>query len=252
MLEQLKSAGRAFLTATAFAAVVSANIATAQENLVDPYDDADYPGAGAAAVVHVNDPLEPLNRAFFTFNDKFYTWVLNPVSTGYARVLPQPARVGIRNFFSNVATPIRAVNSLLQGDWRESATELERFAVNTTVGVLGFDDAAADRFGIVKKSEDLGQTLGAYGIGSGIYINWPILGPSNLRDTVGMIGDSFLNPWNYAIDSSGARILIKAEDVVNNTSLRLGDYEEFKASAIDPYAAMRDAYEQMRRKKITE
>jgi phospholipid-binding lipoprotein MlaA len=158
----------------------------------------------------------------------------------------------VKNFFANVGTPVRAVNCLLQGDWRDSIVEVERFAINSTVGILGFDDAAADRFGIRQQNEDLGQTLGSYGIGSGLYINWPILGPSNLRDSIGMVGDSFLNPWNYAIDSTGTRVLIRTEQTVNATSLRLGEYEEFKESAIDPYISLRDAYEQMRQRKIEE
>lgn len=203
-------------------------------------------------VVEIADPLEPVNRAFFHFNDKFYFWLLKPVSTGYAKVLPEPARVGVKNFFSNVATPVRFANCLLQGDWRGSASELERFAINTTVGVLGFADAAGDRFGLVKNDEDLGQTLGVYGLGGGIFINWPILGASNLRDSVGRVGDSFLNPWSYVFDSTGTQMLIRAEQTVNSTSLRLGEYEDFKESAIDPYISLRSAYEQMRQRKVQE
>ncbi len=224
--------------------------ALAQESAVVDY--ADGPEYGEETEVQVWDPLEPLNRAFFHFNDKFYLWVLKPVSTGYGTVVPEKARVGVKKFFTNAATPVRAVNCLLQGEWRDSVVEVERFAINTTVGFLGFGDAAADRFGIRRNDEDLGQTLGSYGIGSGLYINWPILGPSNLRDSVGKFGDAMLNPWNYAFDSTGTRLLIRAEETINATSLRLGEYEEFKESAIDPYISLRDAYEQMRQRKIEE
>jgi phospholipid-binding lipoprotein MlaA len=234
----------------AYIITFSSFLAMAEENAVDEY--ADGPDYDNETQVQAWDPLEPVNRAFFHFNDKFYFWILKPVSTGYAKIVPEQARVGVKNFFANVGTPARAVNCLLQGDWRDSIVEVERFAINSTVGILGFDDAAAERFGIRQENEDFGQTLGSYGIGSGLYINWPILGPSNLRDSIGMVGDSFLNPWNYAIDSTGTRVLIRAEQTVNAASLRLGEYEEFKESAIDPYISLRDAYEQMRQRKIEE
>jgi len=201
----------------------------------------------------IADPLEPINRLFFQVNDRFYFWVLKPVASGYKTMVPQPMRVGVRNFFSNLATPIRLANCLLQFKFKGAANETARFFVNSTLGVAGFFDPAKKEFNIEKQEEDLGQTLGFYGIGSVFYINWPILGPSSLRDTAGFVGDFFLYPWNYLVDYP---ILVSAGlgalDQVNSTSLTIGTYEDLKEAALDPYIAMRDAYDQYRQNKIKE
>jgi len=220
-------------------------------------EDAELPGIGEAPGVvlssqpiAVSDPLEPMNRAFFLFNDKLYFWVLKPVSKGYGKVVPQPARRCVKNFFSNIATPVRLVNCALQAEFEGAWVEIERFAINTTVGVAGLGDPAKTRWEMEKRSEDLGQTLGRYGIGTSIYINWPIIGPSNVRDTVGYAGDIFLDPFNYLIPDFWPNMGVKAYETVNGTSLRVGDYEDFKAAAIDPYVSLRDAYYQYRRSQI--
>jgi phospholipid-binding lipoprotein MlaA len=124
--------------------------------------------------------------------------------------------------------------------------------VNTTVGVAGFIDVATHKMEIKKYEEDLGQTFGLWGIGPGFYINWPLLGPSTLRDTVGFVGDAFLYPVSFIIEPSGYTLAINAFDIVNQTSLRIGDYEDLKKAAFDPYIALRDAYYQNRRSKIEE
>lgn len=197
------------------------------------------------------DPIEPFNRAMFHFNDKLYFWLLKPVGQGYRAVVPTPARKGVKNFFRNLLTPVRLVNSLLQGRAESAGLEFSRFMINTTVGVLGFGDPAKDAIGKTPDGEDLGQTLGSYGIGNGFYVVWPVLGPSSLRDTVGFAGDSFLDPVSY-VDPWGTRLGIRAYDAVNGTSLRIGEYEEFKDAAIEPYESMRDAYIQNRKKRIEE
>jgi len=219
--------------------------------------DADLPGIGeapdvvlTATPIMVSDPLEPVNRAFFQFNDKLYFWVLKPVAKGYTYVVPQPARRGVNNFFSNVATPIRLVNCALQAEFKGAWVEIERFAINTTVGVAGFGDPARNWWNLQKHAADLGQTLGRYGLGPSIYINWPIIGPSCVRDTVGYVGDLFLDPVNYVVPQLDYNLGIKAYDTVNGTSLRPGDYEDFKNAAIDPYVALRDAYYQYRRSLV--
>ncbi len=199
----------------------------------------------------MRDPLEPLNRAFFQFNDKLYFWVLKPVSKGYAYVVPQTGRRGVRNFFSNLATPVRLVNCTLQAEFTGAWVEVERFAINTTVGVAGFGDPARKWWHMEKHDEDLGQTLGRYGVGPSIYINWPVLGPSCVRDTVGLVGDSFLDPVNYVVPRTAPNVAVKSVDVVNGTSLRPGEYEDFKDAAIDPYSALRDAYYQYRSHLVT-
>ena len=199
----------------------------------------------------VSDPLEPANRVFFHFNDKLYFWVVKPASQGYAYLLAEDVRMCVRSFLKNLLAPVRIVNNLLQGKVADSGVETARFVINSTLGIAGLADPAKNEFGLSPKDEDLGQTMGVYGLGEGIYFCWPFLGPSNVRDTVGMAGDFFLSPVSYlAMSDSGAGVAVQAGREVNNTSLTLGDYEDFKESAIDPYVALRDAYRQYRQKKI--
>jgi phospholipid-binding lipoprotein MlaA len=160
-------------------------------------------------------------------------------------------RVGIRDFFHNLRTPIRLTNSLLQFKINGAGRELGRFVINTTVGVLGFWDPAKTWMEIEPCEEDLGQTLGYYGIGNGFFIIWPVLGPSTLRDTFGRAGDYFLDPVSY-VDPWWARAGITGLQTVNSTSLRLGDYEEFKRISFDPYTALLDGYIQSRQSKVEE
>ncbi|MFO7820820.1 MAG: VacJ family lipoprotein [Lentisphaeria bacterium] len=214
-----------------------------------PAETGDEDVKHSTEAVEVSDPLEPVNRLFFKFNDKLYFWILKPVAKGYKTVTPHVMRVGIGNFFGNLQMPVRAVNCTLQGDLEGTATELTRFMVNSTWGIAGLRDPARNQFDIAPCKEDTGQTLGRYGIGSGIFINWPVFGPSNVRDTFGRVGDMLLDPITY-VDPSGARYVLRGTDRVNSTSLRLGDYEEFKAGALDPYISLRDAYEQYRRRAV--
>jgi phospholipid-binding lipoprotein MlaA len=198
----------------------------------------------------VPDPLEPLNRAFFEFNDKLYFWVLKPVATGYKTVVPEEVRVCARNFFHNLAFPVRFVNNVFQGKFFGALEETCGFLVNSTVGLGGLADIAT-AVDLKRHEEDLGQTLAVYGSGPAFYINWPFFGPSTLRDTIGTVGDAFLDPLSYLGDywyAPGAR----AFNVVNETSLRIGDYESLKKAALDPYVALRDAYYQNRLSKIKE
>ena len=196
------------------------------------------------------DPLEPVNRAFFQFNDKFYFWILKPVASGYKAIIPEDGRVGVRNFFSNLTTPIRLVNCLLQAKFKGAGNETIRFLLNTTFGLAGFLDPAKKEFKIQKQEADFGQTLGVWGIGPAFFINWPILGPSSARDTLGYVGDLFLDPENYLITSIPINLAVKAYDQVNETSLVLGEYEDLKKAALDPYLALKDAYHQYRQNKI--
>jgi phospholipid-binding lipoprotein MlaA len=199
----------------------------------------------------IADPLEPLNRVFFTFNDKLYFWLLKPVAQGYGAVVPEWGRLRVRNVFKNAATPVRLVNSLLQFKVHAAAKELGRFLVNTIGGLGGMFDILEDNPDAQPSNEDLGQTLGSYGIGEGFYIVWPVLGPSSLRDSVGSVGDHFLEPVSY-ITPIWDSLAVRTGDRVNDTSLRIGDYEDFKESALDPYISMRDAYKEHRRSKISE
>lgn len=199
----------------------------------------------------IADPLEPLNRVFFVFNDKLYFWLLKPVATGYKAVTPEPVRVGIRNLFYNLGFPIRFVNCMLQGKVERAGDEIARFVINSTIGMGGLLDVATNKCEIKRNEEDLGQTFGFYGMGSSFYIHWPILGPSSVRDTLGRVGDYFLDPLHY-MDPTKYRLALNAFDGVNETSLTIGDYESLKKAALDPYIALRDAFYQNRRSKIEE
>ena len=205
--------------------------------------------AGEEPPPSLRDPLERVNRVLFVFNDKAYFWVMKPVAQGYKAVVPEGVRVSVRNFFSNLATPIRFVNTLLQAKFKGSGTELLRFVINSTIGIGGLFDVARKDFRIDRRDEDLGQTLGVYGLGHGAYIVLPLLGPSSIRDTAGLAGDSFLDPVNY-LDDLAAILAVKAFKAENEISLTIGDYEDLKKASVDPYVAVRDAYVQYRARMV--
>ena len=202
-------------------------------------------------MVEIADPLEPLNRTMYGLNDILYFWVVKPCALTCERVIPEPVRIGISNFFQNLTTPVRFVNCLLQGKGDAAGTEFDRFVINTTAGVLGFGDPARDEHGLEPAEEDLGQTLAAAGFDNGFYIVWPLLGPSTARDSVGMVGDMFLNPIFY-VEHTETAISISAVKFTNESSFHIGEYEAFKSESLDPYVAMRDIYIQYRNKKIQE
>jgi phospholipid-binding lipoprotein MlaA len=198
----------------------------------------------------IADPLEPINRAVHQFNDKLYFWALKPVARGYKAVVPEPARISVKNFFSNIAFPARFLSCLFQADFSGAATEAGRFTINTVWGIGGFlDPSSGKELNLQKQDTDLGQTLGVYGVGQGFYIVWPVFGPSSPRDSVSIAGDYFLYPVSYISPwyASGG---VWAYEEVNDVSLRIGDYEALKDAAIDPYVAFRDAYVQYRFKKV--
>jgi phospholipid-binding lipoprotein MlaA len=203
-------------------------------------------------MIEIADPLEPLNRIMYHVNDTLYFWVLKPVTETYKNITPEPARIGIHNFFHNLTTPVRFVNCHLQGKTAAADMELNRFLINTTAGILGFGDPAKDQHGLgPPEEEDLGQTLATYDMDNGFYIVWPLLGPSTVRDSVGMVGGLFLNPIFY-IESTETAIAISAVKLTNEKSFHIGEYETFKSAALDPYVAMREAYIQYRNKQIKE
>ena len=186
----------------------------------------------------------------YQVNDAIYIWVLDPVTKLYTKIAPEPARLGISNFFRNLTTPVRFVNCHLQAKHKTADKELNRFLINTTLGVLGFGDPAKDRYNIqIPDAEDLGQTLATYGLGNGFYVVWPILGPSTARDSVGRVGDMFLNPVYY-LDDTNVSIGISSVKFINKNSFHLDEYKAFRASSIDPYIAMREIYIQYRNKQI--
>jgi len=204
-----------------------------------------------AATEPVSDPLGGYNRAMTQVNDKIYFWALKPVSQGYRAVVPEEGRLAAGHFFRNLLMPVRFVNNLLQFKLKQAGTELTSFVINSTVGVLGFGDPAGDYFGLQSYPEDFGQTLGFYGVGSGFHIVLPLLGPSNLRDTIGLVPDYYLDPINH-IDHSETALAVRAYKSVNHTSLHLGEYESLKKDSLDFYTFLRDGYEQRREQQIKE
>jgi len=205
--------------------------------------------------VFVKDPLRRYNRAIFGFNDKLYFYVMKPMYKGYNKVVPEKARLSVRKFFSNIRMPIRFFNCLFQGKFKGAGTELSRLVINTTVGVGGLFDPAKSQFNLEKQDEDFGQTLGKHGMGSNYYIQWPFLGPSNARDTIGFVGDVALDPLTLLtfFVSPYASIGAKSYDTFNEVSIDRGEaYENIVEPAIDPYIAVQDAYTQNRVKKIKE
>lgn len=237
------------LLALLLAAWFLTGVAAAANGELEALLDDDFDDAGK---VEVYDPLEPVNRLFFTFNDRVYFWVVKPVATVYSAVLADEAVRGcISAAFHNVLAPVRVVNTLLQGKFRQSGTEVARFAINTLLGAGGLGDPAAEEFGLNKADEDLGQTLGFYGVGQGLYICWPFLGPSTARDTVGMAGDYFLNPLGYILAgeprTSAGLTALKIE---NAASLHGKEYEALVGDAFDPYISIRDIYYQHRQSLV--
>ncbi|MEN6318344.1 MAG: MlaA family lipoprotein [Syntrophaceae bacterium] len=225
------------------------------EGDVEEAEDEDY--LKEEEMETIADPLKPFNSLMFDFNDKLYFYLLKPVSQAYEYVLPEPVRLSIRNFISHITTPARLVNCILQGKVEKAAIEYSRFMVNTIAG-LGFFDLAKKYCDLEKQDEDLGQTLGFYGMKEVFYIVWPFFGPSTVRDTMGSIGNYFADPFVYTKSTTDIGITkinnihsgMTVTNRVNETSLNLGIYEEFKESSIDPYVSMRNAYFELRRKKI--
>ena len=205
-------------------------------------------------VTFVRDSIQPLNRAMFTFNDRLYYWFFRPLSSGYEVVVPEKARLGVRNFFTNVRTPKRFVNCVLQGKFKGAGSELLRLVINSTIGGAGFSDPASKYFKLDMYDEDFGQTLGTYNVGAGTFIEIPLFGPSNVRDGIGLLGDIVLDPITYLsfispFLSSG----VSSYNTLNDVSIDKGDtYEGLVEQAIDPYIAVQDAYTQNRAKKIRE
>lgn len=194
------------------------------------------------------DPLESMNRKVFSFNETLDDNVLKPVATGYKAVTPQPVRTAISNFGGNLKDIWSAINLFLQGHPGEGATQLMRVSVNTTFGLAGFIDIATP-MRLERQNEDFGQTLGVWGVKPGAYIVWPFLGPSTLRDSVGIPGDMYFSasrvfsndPEVYWVS---ALTLVNARASLLDVTNLLGDV------ALDRYAFVRDAYLQRRQNLI--
>ncbi|MBV9671554.1 MAG: VacJ family lipoprotein [Verrucomicrobia bacterium] len=199
----------------------------------------------------MNDPFERVNRTIFHFNDKVTTYALRPISRGYVLLIPRPVRNSISNFFDNLDFPVRFVNCVLQGRFVRSSQEVGKFVINSTVGIGGLFRVSDHVNGLTNvPPEDFGLTLGRWGFSSGPYLVAPVLGPSDIRDTFGLAGDYVINPLNwYTIGIIGCKYISNAANFalggsrfVSRLPKLIDTYDQLKASAIDPYIAVRNAY----------
>ena len=202
--------------------------------------------------------FEGVSRSIFKFNLAFDDYVLEPIAKGYSK-LPSPIRTGTGNFTSNISTLLSIPNSLLQGNLKQVGHASGSFIVNTTVGVLGFLNPA-ERLGLKPHKEDVGQTLGAYGVGPGCYFVLPILGPTTVRDSVGLIADTFVDPFaqitlreNELLGVSGNKLdyySLKGANAVDFRSDNLTNFESLEKNSIDLYSSYKSIYLQDRENKI--
>lgn len=191
------------------------------------------------------DPWEPFNRQVFEFNDTVDRAVIKPLAEGYEAVVPEPARDCIGNVLSNLRDVPTALNNLLQAKPLEAVSDICRVAVNTTVGLLGCFDVAS-WMGLEKNYQDFGLTLAHWGFDAGPYFVIPLLGPSTVRDAIGRVPGTWLNPQvqlRWVTD----RPWLFTFDVLDTRSRLLPAERAFEASALDRYGAVRDAYLQFRR-----
>ncbi|HKO87236.1 MAG TPA: VacJ family lipoprotein [Burkholderiales bacterium] len=203
------------------------------------------------------DPIEPVNRVVYQFNDTVDRAVLKPVAQGYRAVFPDPVRTGVNNFFSNLRDPWTAVNQILQGKVEAGATDFMRFVTNTTFGIGGIFDVASEG-GMTKHNEDFGQTLGVWGLDTGPYLVLPLFGPSNVRDGAGTIVDAVAYlPWRgpklLGEDNYVAwRNALTALDFINTRANLLDASNVMEEAALDRYSFLRDAYLQRRATQVND
>ena len=203
--------------------------------------------------------FEKISRGIFKFNKGFDKVVLKPIASGYNK-LPDPIKTGTGNFTSNLGTLLTIPNHLLQGQWRLAGESTASFAINSTVGVLGFANPAA-KMGLKNQQEDVGQTLGAYGVQGGCYFVLPILGPTTIRDSIGKVADTFVDPFAHVtirerelLGMSGSEIdyfSVKGATAIDFRADNMTNLDSLEKNSIDEYAALKSLYLQDREKKIT-
>ena len=203
--------------------------------------------------------FEKVSRGIFKFNQSFDKSILKPIAEGFNR-LPEPIRTGTGNFTSNIGTLLTVPNHILQGQWRLAGESSASFLINTTVGILGIGNPAK-KMGLKNQQEDVGQTLGAYGFNSGCYFVLPILGPTTVRDSLGIVADSFVDPFAHVtirehelLGISGSNIdfySVKGAKAVDFRADNMTNLNSLEKNSIDMYAALKSLYLQGREKKIS-
>ena len=209
----------------------------------DPEAAADYQQA--------NDPLEPTNRVFYQVNDTLDTYILRPVAVAYRDVVPGRARQSIHNVIANISAPVVFSNDVLQTKPHRAGTTLMRFLINSTAGIGGLFDVATD-LGYPDHDNDFGITLALWGVGEGPFLFLPVLGPSDPRDATGFAADIGLDPFTYASFGGSAALGYSRFGLgaVDTRSRLIGDVDQIKRSALDPYATFRSLYRQNRESVI--
>ena len=212
----------------------------------------------SGAETEVKDCFEKVNRATFAFNQGLDKAIFKPIAKGY-RKLPSPIKIGTSNVLSNLSNLLTIPNNILQGDLKTAGLNTARLTVNSTIGILGIFDVAA-QMGIVKdyQKEDYGQTLGKWGVGEGCYLVIPVLGPSTTRDLVGSFGSvlggdpwfniTVVNDTNYFKDSD--YWYSKAGDGINFRAKNIDSFDNLEKNSMDFYASVRSLYLQDRKQKI--
>jgi phospholipid-binding lipoprotein MlaA len=204
--------------------------------------------AGCAAPANPRDPFENYNRAMFSFNDAVDRTALKPTATAYKKHVPGFVQTGVNNFFGNLTDAWSGVNNLLQGKGQDGMNDLTRFAFNSTFGILGVLDIASEA-GLRKHNEDLGQTLGYWGVPSGPYVMLPLIGPSTVRDTVALPADWWGDPLthHYPVNQRnvnvGARAVDQRAAILDATNL-------MEEAALDRYEFIRDGFLQRRESRV--
>jgi phospholipid-binding lipoprotein MlaA len=193
------------------------------------------------------DHMERFNRTVFKFNTALDHAILRPVARGYVKVTPRPVRTSVSNFLGNLKYTKTIGNDLFQGQFHDFGSDIGRLVVNTTVGVGGLFDPAT-RIGLEKHDRDFGQTLGKWGVPTGTFLMLPILGPSDLRDGLGLVPDRFLTPENY-INNSTVQLSLTAASAVDGRA-NLLPYDKALDTAYDPYAFVRNVWFQRRDNKV--
>jgi phospholipid-binding lipoprotein MlaA len=204
--------------------------------------------SGCATSGNSKDPIEGFNRAMFAFNEGLDSAIIKPVAKGYDAVLPSPVQTGVTNFFGNISDVFIGVNNLLQGKLPEAVSDFGRFAINTTIGLLGVLDVATEA-GLQKHDEDFGQTFGRWGVGNGAYVVLPVFGPRTARDTVGLVLDVAADPVAN-VDHVPTRNSLMVLRLIDKRANLLPADKVIEEAALDKYSYMRDAYLQNRRSLI--
>ena len=202
----------------------------------------------ACATQPDEDPLEGYNRAVQGFNTALDKAIIRPVAVGYRYITPDPLRERIGNFSDNLREPLNMINSFLQGDFEQGMVSFWRFTLNSTVGILGIHDVAATA-GLKERREDFGQTLATWGVGGGPYLVLPIFGPSNPRDTVGLVAGWFMDPFTYFLESDDRIYLGVGQALVERERL-IDPIDDIYDTSLDPYVTFRSVYEQLRAAQI--